>query len=288
MKLSVIIISYKSEKLLKELLHKIPSRYQITIIENSLLQTTKKNIEKKFKNTKVIIPSTNLGYASAFNLAFSKCINNFILMITPDVKISNKMIVRVEKFVKSFQKFTVLAPVYRNQKIHKNFNLLSSTNNKIKVLGYNLLKVKEIDGCLFLLNKKKLKKTKILDENFFLYFETTDFCLNLIKKKHNLYVINEIKFEHLGTSSSDKKYKYYIDLNRNWHYAWSKFYFFKKNFNYLYALRKVIPNIYQGLIGALLSILKLKFTETNLHFASVLGSINAIFLRKPYYRPKIK
>ena len=182
----------------------------------------------------------------------------------------------------------MLAPVYKNQQIHKNFDLLRSTNNKIKVLGYNLFKVKEIDGCLFLLNKKKLKKTKILDENFFLYFETTDFCLNLIKKKHNLYVINEIKFEHLGTSSSDKKYKYYIDLNRNWHYAWSKFYFFKKNFNYLYALRKVIPNIYQGLIGALLSILKLKFTETNLHFASILGSINAIFLRKPYYRPKIK
>ena len=288
MKLSVIIISYKSEKLLKELLYKIPSRYQITIIENSLLKTTKKNIEKKFKNAKVIIPPKNLGYASAFNLAFSKCINNFILMITPDVKISNKMIVRIEKFVKSFQKFTVLAPVYKNQQIHKNFNLLRSTNNKIKVLGYNLFKVKEIDGCLFLLNKKKLKKTKILDENFFLYFETTDFCLNLIKKKHNLYVINEIKFEHLGTSSSDKKYKYYIDLNRNWHYAWSKFYFFKKNFSYLYALRKIIPNIYQGLIGALLSILKLKFTETNLHFASILGSINAIFLRKPYYRPKIK
>ncbi|MDC3152449.1 hypothetical protein OA496_01725, partial [Pelagibacteraceae bacterium] len=70
--------------------------------------------------------------------------------------------------------------------------------------------------------------------------------------------------------------------------SWSKFYFFKKNFGYLYALKKIIPNIYQGIIGILLSILKLNFIQINLHFASIMGSINAIFLRKPYYRPKIK
>ena len=34
MKLSVIIISYKSEKLLKNLINKIPNKYQITVVEN--------------------------------------------------------------------------------------------------------------------------------------------------------------------------------------------------------------------------------------------------------------
>ncbi|MDC3152594.1 glycosyltransferase, partial [Pelagibacteraceae bacterium] len=126
MKLSVIIISYKSETLLKKLLLEIPSRHQITIIENSLLKITKKNIEKKFKNTKVIIPSENLGYASAVNLAFDKCKNNFILMITPDVKIDNKAIIKLENFIKKFQKFTLLSPVYKKQNIHRNYSLLNS------------------------------------------------------------------------------------------------------------------------------------------------------------------
>ena len=288
MNLSVIIVSYKSEKLLKRLLYVIPTRYQITIIENSLLQKTKENIEKKFNNTKVIIPSKNLGYATAVNLAFNSCKNNFILMITPDVKITKKMILRLEKFIKKFQKFTLLAPVYKNKKIHKNYDLLNSNNNTIKIYGHNLLKVKEIDGCFMLLNKKKLKRTNPLDGNYFLYFETTDFCYNLIKKKHKLYVIKELKFEHLGTNSSDQKYKYHINLNRNWHYSWSKFYFFKKNFNYIYTVKKIIPNIYQGLIGIIISTFKLNFNEVNLHLASIMGSINAIIFRKPYYRPKIK
>ena len=61
-----------------------------------------------------------------------------------------------------------------------------------KIHGHSLLKVKDIDG-VFVLNKKKLKKSKILDENFFLYFETTDLCFNLIKKKHKMYVVKELE-----------------------------------------------------------------------------------------------
>ncbi len=288
MNLSVIIVSYKSEKLLKNLLRTIPSRYQVTIIENSLSQTTKKSVEKKFKNTNVLIPPKNLGYAAAVNLAFSKCKHNFILVITPDVKINIKMILNLEKFVKIFQKFTLIAPVYKNDEIHKNYALLNPLDKKISIRGHHLFKVKEIDGCLMLLNKKKLRKAKLLDDNYFLYFETTDFCHNLIKKGHDLYIIKNIKFKHLGTNSSDKKYKYQINLNRNWHYSWSKFYFFKKNFGYIHALRKIIPNIYQGLIGILFSTFKLNFNEINLHLASISGSISAIIFKKPNYRPKIK
>ena len=105
---------------------------------------------------------------------------------------------------------------------YKNYNL------KFENMFQFLLKVKDIDGCLMLLNKKKLKKSKILDENFFLYFETTDFCYNLIKKKHNLYVVKDLEFVHLGTNSSDKKYQYYINLNRNWHFLGQSFIFLKK------------------------------------------------------------
>ena len=41
-----------------------------------MTQSTKM-LEKKFKNVNVIIPSENLGYAKAFNLAFKKCKNKY-------------------------------------------------------------------------------------------------------------------------------------------------------------------------------------------------------------------
>ena len=59
-----------------------------------------------------------------------------------------------------------------------------------------------------------------------------------LKKKKNVYWLKNFKFHHLGTSSSNKKYNFEIKINRNWHFSWSKFYFYKKNYNYLFALKK--------------------------------------------------
>ncbi len=125
MKLSVIVISFQSGHLLKKILSNFKKKHQIIIIENSMTQSTKM-LEKKFKNVNVIIPSENLGYAKAFNLAYKKCKNNFVLTITPDVIINKNLIEKIEKIINKFKKFTLLAPEYKNQKIYKNFTSLEN------------------------------------------------------------------------------------------------------------------------------------------------------------------
>ena len=288
MKLSVIIISYESDHLLKKLLVKIPKKYEIIIVENSRLKKTKK-FEKKFKNVKVIIPYENLGYASGFNLALRNCKNNLILTLTPDVVISKNLFHQLENFLQLFNNFTLLAPVYKNQDIFQNFSPISDEkNNTKKIKKFDIQRVKEIDWCFCIINKKKIKKLDILDSNYFMYFETTDLCKDLIKKNHKFYIIKNLNFEHIGTGSTKKKYNEEILINRNWHFSWSKFYFFKKNNSYLYALRKVLPNIYQNLLGILISAVRLNSFNIKLHKASLSGVINSIFLKKPLYRPNIK
>ena len=108
------------------------------------------------------------------------------------------------------------------------------------------------------------------------------------KKKHNLYIIEGLKFSHLGTSSTQKKYNKEILLNRNWHFSWSKFYFFKKHNNYFFALKKILPNIYQGIIGIVISIFSLNLLHVKLHVASLSGILNSVFLKKSFHRPNIE
>ncbi len=271
-----------------KILKKLPKKYQIIIVENSTLQSTK-NLEKKFKNTKVIIPECNLGYAKAFNLAMGECKNNFVLTLTPDVLIEKNMILKLEKFLVRFKNFSLLAPEYKNQKIYKNFvPLKADSKGNLKINKYAVLKAKEIDWCFCIINKKKFKNLAILDENFFMYFETMDLCKALIRLKHKMYIIKDLKFNHIGTSSSNKKYKREILINRNWHFSWSKFYFFKKHYNYFYALKKIIPNIYQNILGIFLSIITINMNDAKLHLASLKGALNAIILNKSEYRPIIK
>ena len=287
MKLSFIIISYKSDHLLNNLLNKISKKHEIIIIENSLQNNTKYKIERKFKNSKVIIPDKNLGYASAFNKAMKLSKSNFLITLTPDVVINKKLILKIETLLRKFKKFYLMAPEYRNQKIYRNFTPISNSNNIIKIQNHKMLSVKEIDWCFCIINKRKFKSSKILDENFFLYFETMDLCEKLFKNKKKMYIIKNLKFHHLGTSSSNKKYNFQIRINRNWHFSWSKFYFYKKNYNYLFALKKILPNIYQSLVGILLCSLIFKFKDTRLHFSSLKGFISSAFYMKSYFRPNL-
>ena len=288
MKLSVIIISFNSEHLLKKLLLKIPKKHQVIVIENSQSRLTKK-LEKKFKNLKVIMPKENLGYSKGFNLAVKHCKNHLILTLTPDVKIDKKLISKLEKFLLIFKNFTLIAPEYKNQKIYKNFAPLNNDRlNLRKIESFTVRQVREIDWCFCVINKKKIKTSDILDNNYFMYFETTDLCKKLLKLNHKFYIIKNLKFDHLGTGSTKKIYNHEILINRNWHFSWSKFYFFKKNNSYLYAVKKILPNIYQNFIGIIISILKLNMIELSLHKASLSGLINSILLKKSSYRPDIK
>ncbi len=253
-----------------------------------MLKSTKK-LEKKFKNINVITPTENLGYSKAFNLALKKCKNNFILTITPDVVINKNLITKLEKIVYKLKNFTLLAPEYKNQKIYKNYTSFKEKKIKKNKINNRIIEeVSEIDWCFCILNKKKFNNSKILDENFFMYFETMDLCKQLLSSKHKMYVVKGLNFDHLGTSSSHKKYNNEVLINRNWHFSWSKFYFFKKHNSYLFALRKVIPNVYQSILGIILSLFLLRPFDTRLHLASLFGILNSILLMKSKYRPNLK
>ena len=77
------------------------------------------------------------------------------------------------------------------------------------------------------------------DENFFLYFEETEYCYRAKKKGYFSYQINDIKVTTKGRS---------VDLESEsfsniliWHFIWSKFYFHKKKYGKLLSLIIFLP-----------------------------------------------
>ena len=92
-----------------------------------------------------------------------------------------------------------------------------------------------------LLNKDILKLHNIkFDTKIFLYWEEVDFFFQCLKKKQKIYLLNKVFAYHEGGKSINKNIYYDIELNRNWHLMWSKFYYFKKNFGYCVAYKKTI------------------------------------------------
>ena len=241
MKITIIIISYKSLNNLIKCINSIGQKRKIIIIENSNDHNLKKIIEKKFKNTSVYLNKKNLGWAKASNMGLKKVKTDFAYSINPDIKISEANLLKIEKTIISKKiLFDLATPIYddlidfiKNNNFDNYFKKNISKDNQIKEISH----VDYIKGSSIVFNLKKFKNKKIFDENFFFFFEELDLCRRIKSKNGKLIILNKIKIEHVGASSSNIKRANY-DNFRNWNFFWSKFYYFKKHYGLNYSLAR--------------------------------------------------
>ena len=292
---SIAFLSHHSKQLVIDNVEKITNYnlgVSIIVVENSLDRSLKDLLEKKYNSVSVYIPNENLGWGGGLNKALELADDNFVFLNPADVSLSYDCIKNLIECVKNFDDFTLLAPTYKDETIFKNYNenIFSeheTKKNNFKILDKFLIQEVDFIDAHWVVNKSKLESFKIMDENFFLYFETMDMCRKFKKENKKMFVIKNIKFDHFGGASHDKKYDFQASLSRNWHYNWSKFYYFRKNYSYLYALKKFVPILTKLSFKYLLKIFGNK-KDKRLIKAEINGAISSILKRKSSYRPFIE
>ena len=95
-----------------------------------------------------------------------------------------------------------------------------------------------------------------------------------------------IKIDHIGGSSHNQSIDYEMELSRNWHWMWSKFYFNKKHRGFFISTSLG----FISLIGNFLkfSIYMITFNKKrNIYRMRMSGIINSLLGRQSWYRPEI-
>ena len=233
--ITIVIISYKSRNKVLKFIKKIPRYYKIIIVENSE-DINLKNILKNFKNVSVYLRQ-NKGVSSAINYAVKKIKTKYFFQISPDLDFDfNKLKYFYIAANKMKNKFSALGPRYVN--VNKKSHAQSNAKDKI---GY----VDAVHGSAMFIYKKNFNFIGGFDENFFLYFEENDYCRRGKKINLNSYQVNKIKVKKLGDTVEffDKTKKQDLSNLLSWHFIWSKFYFFRKHYGYLFSLIYFIPII---------------------------------------------
>lgn len=147
--------------------------------------------------------------------------------------------------------------------------------------------MKFVEGCALLFNLGKLKEYGFFDNKIFLYYEEDDLFFKCHKNNLNIILCKNIFIKHFGNSSVDKKYRFEIELNRNWHYMWSKFYYYKKNYSYMKGLKETLGHFVR-------SIFKLSFfyllnkKKFLIYQNRASGLINSYINKPSWKRPNIK
>ena len=86
-KLTIVIVTYKSEEKIFSCLDSIPKNVPIIIIENSNNQDFKKQIKNRHPNIECILTGSNKGYAVANNIGLNNVKTKYALVLNPDTKL---------------------------------------------------------------------------------------------------------------------------------------------------------------------------------------------------------
>jgi len=282
--ITIVIISFYSDKKIKDRISEIDNKYKIIIIENSRNVELKKEIEFKYSNVKVIIPQQNLGWGKAANQGIRLARTDYVFLTQPDVKLIKNCINQLEKLIlKIRNEFSVITPIDVGNKIFKNYDISSKNES----LLFEDSDVKEVDfvDLTWLINKKKIPNY-FWDEKIFLYFEAHDFSKRVKENKGRIFIAKKIFTSHIGSASHEKRFEIFSKLNRNWHYNWSRFYFFKKHFGYFFATKKIFPIFIKLVYKLFLSIFRINNLQNiKLIYKEIEGLICSFLGFSSFYRP---
>jgi len=272
-KLTIVIVSFKSEAKIINCLNSISDPVNIIVVENSNNYNFKKNLEEKFTNLKCILTGSNLGYAVANNIGLNQVKTKYALILNPDTLLNDHAI---KNFLNRAEK-------------QKDFWLMGPGNDQMVELEFNnnsLIEVNNLKGFAIFLNLAKFNNT-FFDENFFLYFEEIDLCKRVKNTNGKIYLDRNIKIIHQGASSVQDDKKFELEKNRNWHWMWSTFYYNKKHKGFFLALINILPKLFSASIKTLIYSLLFNKNKRDIYYCRLSGIVNSIIGNKSWYRPSL-
>ena len=292
--LTVIIVTFNtSRKVILDCLNSISKNVNILIVENSESFIDKDLVLTKFPNVNIVCTGENLGYGKGNNFGISHVKTDYVLILNPDVTCDEKFFTNIISVVDEAKDFTIIGCQYlydnifmpagffdenQNNSFIKNFK-----NNDIKPLSI----VEWVTGCSMLINLNKFSNKNIFDKNFFLYFEEFDLCKSIIKSGGKIYTSRKLKIHHLGFKSSlseNKIENLKITNLKDWHYMWSSFYFYRKNYNFIFALWKLSGKFFKSFFKMIFFTIIFQKNDKNKYLYRFLCLLNSIMGKPSSYR----
>ena len=279
--LTIIIVTIKSEKIIENCLNSIDPNIKKIIVENSSDEKFKNSIEKKFQNVKCYLTGKNLGMGSGNNFGLKKSTTDYVMILNPDTILKQNTLSEIFKISYNLD-FAILSPISSDEKFP---NFIKNKNNQQKIIHKDLFEVDRVDGYSMILNKSKFSN-QFFDENIFMYLENDDLCLRMKKKNEKIYVYKKSIISHIGAKAVDEKYFEEVELSRNWHWNWSKFYFRKKHYGFFNAFFFNFPTFIKSTFKSIYYYLFNNKKKFKLYSCRDSGFLNSFFNKDSWYRPK--
>ena len=231
MKLSIIIVSYNTQKLilncLKSVYKNLPKDSEVIVVDNASVDHSIKEIKKSFPQVKIISNKQNQGFAAANNQGLKKAKGDFLFLLNPDTLVSRGSLNTLIDFAKK-SPHDIISPKLLNpdQTTQSNGGSLPNFLNlftwavfldKIDFLGllpkyhqspafFNKTRsVGWVSGAALLIKGRVYEKLSGLDELIFMYSEDTEYCWRAKDNGFKIATFAGSTITHLAHGSGSKR-----------------------------------------------------------------------------------
>ena len=277
--LTIIIVTIKSQNIIDECLQSIDPKVKKIIVENSSDQNFINSLKQKYQNLECYLSGKNLGMGSANNFGIRKSKTRYVMILNPDTILKSDTLDKIYEVSHNLD-FAILSPLNDNNK-YPNYKKINNFDDK-----KDLLDVDQVDGYSMILDKSFFNDN-FFDEKIFMYLENDDLCLRTKKNGKKIYIYKKSLISHRGAKTVDKRYSNQLELSRNWHWNWSKFYFRKKHYGFLSAFTNGIFIFLKSILKSLFFIIVNNKFKSKLYFCRASGFVNALFNKSSWFRPRL-
>ena len=277
--LTIIIVTIKSEKVIEKCLNSIDPKVKKIIIENSSDENFTQKLKDKYQNIDCYNSGKNLGMGVGNNIGIKKSKTRYVMILNPDTILNNDTLDQIFKISKSLD-FAILSPISDKDNF-PNYKIKNKTN----YLEKDFFEVDQVDGYSMVIDKSKFDE-KFFDKNIFMYLENDDLCLRMKKKGEKIFILKNAKINHLGAKAVNEKYYNELEFSRNWHWNWSKFYYRKKHYSFVFAFIIGLPSFISACLKCLFYLIFKNKFKFKIFFCKASGFYNSLINKNSWYRPR--
>ena len=246
--LSVVIVNWNTKDYLLHCLRTVlrterRDLREVIVVDNGSQDGSVKKVKEFFPKIRLITNGENRGFAKATNQGIQHSSGKYLLLLNPDTEVKEGSIERLIAFMDAHPDAGITGVQLLNGDGSKQNSIASFPSLATELLNKSLLRrvfpkkfpgkesvypgpveVDSVIGACMLTRREAVKQVGILDEDYFLFFEETDWCYRMKKAGWKVFHLPQSEVVHFqGKGAETRKREAKVEYYR------SRYHFFKKN-----------------------------------------------------------
>jgi len=246
--LSIVIVNWNTKDLLPQCLKSFDQasdrlKMEVFVVDNCSVDRSVELVREKFPEVIVIQNPMNLGFAKANNQAMKRSKGKYILLLNPDTQVKEGAVENLTHFMDAHPEVGIAGAKLLNSDGSKQNSIANFPSLATELLNKSLLRwlfpktfpgkernisepieVDSIIGACMMVRREAMEQVGLLDEDYFLFLEETDWCYRMKKAGWKVYHVPQAEVYHFQGKSAEKDKK-----RAKVEYYRSRYQFFKKN-----------------------------------------------------------